>query len=244
MAVSMKKGGKSQPSWAKTGNAAKNAMAKEDAKKEQQQEQQNKLRRHWMPKNTETQMTFLDGALDDDGVLDALVFYEHQVFMNGNWRNWFVCTQDSEPCPICEGGDNPSLVGVFTAIDHAKFEYNGKHYQNTKKMFVAKAMTMKQLQKIAAKRGGLTGATFDVSRTGDKSAGVGDMFDFTEKRSLAQLKKAYPDVKDWEPGNYAEEIVYRDADELRTIGFGTNTSIGNEAPLDQEADGVNPADDM
>jgi len=242
MAVTMKKG--SKPAWAKTGKAAQKAFEKEEAKKEQQQEQSKRLRRHWMPKNTETQLTFLDGNLDDDGVLDAMVFHEHQVFMNGNWRNWFVCTQDQEPCPICEGGDNPSLVGVFTVIDHSEFEYNGKTYKNIRKLFVAKTQTMKQLQKIAAKRDGLAGATFDVSRTGDKSAGVGDMFDFTEKRSLAQLKKAYPDVTEWGPANYEEEIIYKDADELRAIGFGTDSMIGNETPLGDEAENTNPEADM
>lgn len=242
MAVTMKKGNK--PSWAKTGKAAQKALEHEEAKKEQQQEQSKKLRRHWMPKGEETQLTFLDGSLDDDGILEAMVFYEHQVFMNGNWRNWFVCTQDQEPCPICEGGDNPSLVGVFTVIDHKEFTYNDKTYKNQKRLFVAKNQTLKQLQKIAAKRGGLAGCTFDVSRTGDKSAGVGDMFDFTEKRSMAQLKKAYPDVTDWAPANYEEEIVYKDADELRTIGFGTNSVIGNESPLEDEADATNPEEDM
>lgn len=239
MAVKMTKS--AGPSWAKKGKAAAAAVEKEDAKVQQKMEQQGKLRRVWMPPGAESQFTFLDGNLDADGVLDCMVFHEHNVYMNGNWRNWFVCTQDNEPCPICEGGDEPYLCGLFTVIDHSEFEYNGKTYKNQKRILAAKRNTLKLLQKIAAKRGGLAGCTFDVSRTGAKSPAVGDMYDFSEKRTIAQLKKAHPDVEDWSPADYEKEIVYRPAAELRSIGFGTSSVIGGEAPMD---DGDDPDDDL
>jgi hypothetical protein len=46
------------------------------------------------------------------------MFYEHRVRLNGEWEN-YICTAEadqSQPCPICEGGDRPSLVGVMTVI--------------------------------------------------------------------------------------------------------------------------------
>ena len=44
----------------------------------------------------------------------------------------------------------------------------GKVIKNTRKLFIAKNQTIKMLTKLAAKRGGLQGCTFDVARTGDK----------------------------------------------------------------------------
>lgn len=236
MAVSMKKS-QNKPAWAKSGNAAKKAVEKEDQKQQQKMDQMNRMRRFWIPPEKETQITFLDGNLDDDGVLDTMVFYEHQVFMNGNWRNWFICTADDEPCPICEGGDEPYLAGVFTIIDHSEFTTNqGKTFKNQPRLFVAKRQTLKLLQKKAAKNGGLAGCTFDVSRTGGKSPGVGDVFDLDGKRSLSELKLAFPDVESWEPAAYDEEIVYHSAKELRSMGFGVSGTIGAEPAMADNAE--------
>ena len=89
-------------------------------------------------------------------------------------------------------------------------------------MFVCKRETFKRLQKIATKRGGLAGWTFDVSRIGDKSPSVGSDFDFVEKRDAAALMKAYGLEKDEvTPHDYEEVLIYRDAGELKQLGFGT-----------------------
>jgi len=227
MAVNKTK--KDKPSWMKTGKSAKDTMHKEDAAEQKRKEEQGKLWRFWMPEGNQTSITFLDGHLDDDGVLDMLMYYEHQVFMNGRWTNWFVCTAEEEPCPICEGGNNRSLVGALTVIDHTEFTTNsGEHKKDVRRLFVPKRQTIKQLQMIAAKRGGLAGATFDVMRTGDKSPGCGSVFDFTEKRSFAELKKLYPEAKDG-IANYGEEITYMPADKLRELGFGSTPVGGEEA---------------
>jgi hypothetical protein len=207
--------------WMKKGKAAAESMEQEEQKAQAAKEAAGKPRRYWMPPNKDNMITFMDGALDDDGVLDMLMYYEHSMFLNGSYQNYFICTQDSEPCPLCQGGDKPYLAGALTIIDHDKYTAkDGTVYEDQIKLFIAKRGTVKQLQKIAAKRGGLTGATFDVSRTGDKEAGVGNVFDYDETNTLKEIQKELPDTV-CEPLDYGEFLEYRTADELRKLGFGT-----------------------
>ncbi len=220
-------------SYLKKGAKAQKEMKKADAKAEAASK--NTIFRFWMPNDTDTSITFLDGNLTEDGLLDIVMYYEHQVYLNGKWTNWFVCTSEDEPCPVCEGGDTPALVGALTVIDHSEYEdKQGKNHKHEKRLFVAKRQTIKQLQELATKRGGLAGCTFDVSRTGDKSASVGNMFDFTEKVPKAKLKKKYKDVS---PFDYEEVIQYIPAKELRKIGFGS-TMVGDntDTPDDDDYD--------
>lgn len=225
------------------GKAAHTALAKEDAAAEARKKAAG-IRRYWIPDSAEGKITFLDGDLGDEGLIDVVTFWEHQLKINGNWRNWFPCTQVTEPCPICEGGDNASLVAVFTVLDHGKWtDKQGVTHENERRLFVCKRETLKRLQKIAAKRGGLKGCTFDVSRVGEKSAGVGDTFDFTEKRTPAQIAKAYNlKLEDVAPFDYEEAFTYHTADQLRELGFGTGTApigsddkVGESKPMKSKA---------
>lgn len=189
--------------------------------------------RFWMPDGEDRQITFLDGELDEEGMLDIFMFYEHTVRMNGNWEH-FVCTGDvdqSQPCPICAAGERPSFVGVMTVIDHSqhtvkKGQNAGKVIANTRKLFVAKQGTIRQLTKLAVKRGGLAGCTFDVSRTGDKEPAVGNQFDFVQKfASYEEIAQKYGlKIEEVQPANYEEEIRYRTPAELVELGVGKTLS--------------------
>lgn len=217
------------------GAAAKAIFEKEEKRKELASK--GNIFRFWIPKDGEGKITFLDGMVVD-GMLDATFYYEHQVNMNGSWMNWFVCTQESEPCPVCEGGASPAYVAVLSVIDHGEYtsKKDGKVHKDNVKLFTAKADTYKALQKKALKNGGLRGCTFDVSRTGEKSASVGSSFDFVEKLSDLQLKQLYGPKKAGEldrsiPINYEEMLtgMYLSAKDLRKLGFGSsNAPIGSE----------------
>jgi hypothetical protein len=170
--------------------------------------------------------------------------------MNGHRRNWFVCTQDEEPCPICEaasGGDRSQYVGYLTVIDHSEFKgRDNTVYKDQVRLFAAKKDTVKLLQGYAVKRGGLRGCKFDVVRVGDKSASVGSGFDYTEKYTDDQLFQMYGKVKvktlvNGKPAEKIEdhskpinydwylETIYQPADELRKLGFGSlGGPIGSE----------------
>jgi hypothetical protein len=224
-------------SFLKRGPEAQETFAKEEFKAEQNMKK--KTYRYFVTKGETSALTFLDGNLNSDGLLDIPYFYEHNVQMNGKYGNYFVCTTDAEPCPICEGGLQHSYVGLLTVIDHSQYtsKKDGKVYKDTVKIFAAKRDTIKQLLIYATKRGGLRGCRFDVSRTGDKSPSVGNMFDFTSKATEGELKASWG--VNSEPVNYDEYIssLYLPAKDLRKMGFGSSAApIGSEQPLTNSSD--------
>lgn len=234
-------------SFFKKGAAAKEAIQKEEAAAELRKQEHGKMRRFWMPSGDSRQITFLDGDLDEDGMLDIQMYHEHMVRVNGNWEH-IVCTAEADqtqPCPICEKGDRPSLVGVMTVIDHSEHKIKkganaGKIVTNQRKLFVAKMGTIRTLTTLAAKRGGLAGCLFDVSRTGDDEANVGNLFDFTHKFDSAEEIAAQFDIKVEEcvPADYETEITYRTPEELIELGVGKAVSgPGTEK-------GSNPKDEL
>jgi hypothetical protein len=220
----------------KRGAAAIQGMQQEEKKIEIRQAK-NAVRRYWVPKDGKGDITFLDGNLKD-GILDIPFYNEHNVNMNGAWGNHFICTQDEEPCPICEGGSSPQYVGVLTVIDHSKYisKSDNKEKKDNVRLFVAKRDTIKLLQTYAIKRGGLRGCRFDVVRAGEKSPNVGSAFDFTVKLSDADLLKNFGKDK-VSPINYDQffAAMYQPAMELRKLGFGSMMSpVGGEAePAEQ-----------
>lgn len=225
-------------SWMLKGSAAKSALAQEEAHAELLKQEAGRLWSYWMPEDSDRQVTFLDGDLDAEGMLDILMYRQHSVPLNGNWEQ-FVCTaqeDQSQPCPICASGDRPSLVGVMTIIDHnphtiKKGPNQGKLIQNSRKLFIAKRNTIKILTKIAVKRGGLSGCTFDISRGGKNDPAVGSQFDFVQKYGKRSEIAAKFGLKEEEvqPANYAEEIRYRTPEQLIELGVGKAASgVGYE----------------
>jgi hypothetical protein len=234
----------------KTGAASAQLAKRAAAEQEQRQAEKGKLYRFWMKEKEEARITFVDGDLNAEGFLVPPRYYEHNLFLSGQWNNFYVCPEKTNPdandkCPICESGDRPSLVALFTVIDHRQIQSTkdkSKVYKDTKKLLVAKPQTYELLNKHAIKRGGLAGCTFDASRVGDKSASVGSMFDFVEKREIADLKQLYQyekidpksnaktKVTNFTPADYEAEIVYRTGDVLRALLKGAEDVPFKEAP--------------
>ena len=227
-------------SYLKSGKAVHDSFNKEEESRKRKMESSSSpyTNRFWMKTDDTKHITFLDGGLDEDGLLITVSYYEHQVKMDGNWRNWFVCVSESEPCPICEDDQKPSLVSLFTIIDHSEFtDREGNVRSNNRTLYPVKGESFKRLQKLASKRNGLMGCTFEVSRVGDKAPNVGSDFDFVEKIGYQELLDKYSLKKSGEvtdrkvarPYDYEKIIPYRNADELRALGFGGNVySVGSE----------------
>lgn len=223
--------------WLKKGEESAKIAAQEQAEAEKRKAEMGKLYRFWLKEGEEARITFVDGELSPEGFLLPPRFYEHNIYLNGSYNNHFVCPEKTNPgsgekCPLCEGGDRPSLVALFTIIDHREFKTKaGDIIKDSPKLLVAKGITFEMLNKIAVKRGGLAAATFDVSRLGDKAAAVGSMFDFIEKHDPDMLRKELTrkfknkegqEVIEtvFKPADYETEIVYRTEAELRALGFG------------------------
>ena len=244
-------------SFMKRGAAAKAAAVEEEAKAEERRAQMNRMRRFKMGYNEDCQITFLDGKLDAEGVLDIPRYYEHRIQIGAEWPT-FVCTAEidpTQPCPICALNTDQSrraLVGVMTVIDHSKYTVKkgpnaGKVYTNQRKLFVAKETTLKQLNKLASKpeRNGLAGCTFDVSRGPENTnpPGVGSTFDFvTKHKTLASIAEKYGiPVEECAPAQYDGddgEIQYLPPAKLLSLGIGkAHGGVGFEK-------GVNAASEL
>jgi hypothetical protein len=229
---SVAKSTKTKFGFIKRGAEAQAIIAQEEYRaKAREESNKNKIFRFYLPDNGESIITFLDGDLEGI-VLDIPYYYEHQIQMNGSWKNWFVCTQDTEPCPICQSKNSPSYVGIMSVIDHSQYtsKSDNKIHKDEVRLFVVKRHTVKQLQKLAVKHGGLRGCTFDVSRIGDTAPAVGNMFDFTKKLTEEQLVAKWGDKA--KLVNYEEILaaMYMSAPSLRALGFGdTSPPIGAES---------------
>ena len=210
--------------WARTGAAAQQEAEKHEKEQKAKAEQNRKMWRFGLKEGMEGRITFIDGFLTESGMLDYFQFYEHHLMLNGSWGHFYTCIKDIEPCPICLAGDSNSLVSAFTVIDHSEYKSKkGVVYKDTPKLFIAKPTTVKQLQILGGKRGGLAGCTFDVVRSGDKSPSVGSMFDFIEKTEIEVLKQKYsrvdPETKKkicfFVPADYMKECAPCSAEEIR-----------------------------
>jgi hypothetical protein len=223
----------------KTGEESVQIAKQAALQQEQFKEKMGKLFRFFLNEGEEGFITFVDGELSPQGYLIPPRWYEHNLYLNGSWNNYFVCPEKTNPaenekCPICESGDRPALVSGFTIIDHRthKSEKSGKEYKDTRKILIAKSQTFEMLNKIAMKRGGLACATFEVTRVSSKDAAVGSMFDFKEKKSREELMKLYTYeqtdpktnqkkiVSNFVPADFEQEIVYKTGNELRALGLG------------------------
>ncbi len=198
--------------WYNTGYDAAEIEARNPTKK--------KMYRFWMPVGAEQEITFVDDdskplELEFDGkkvkVSLPVLFKEYQLYLNGNWRNWFTQPEDPDDDLLRQNGERASQVAAFTIIDHSEWaDRNGVKHKDELKLMVVKtsSSTFKILQKQSAKRKGLRGCRFTVSRLGDKSCNVGDTFEFEEKGDLP---------KDIQPANYLEEFRPLQRDELAKI---------------------------
>lgn len=166
----------------------------------EEQRQQSAVRRFWMPENSEAEITFLDDA--------PFSIWEHNLKLNGNWRNFFTCLKNIpgvDSCPLCDDGSSAYYVGFFTVIDHREWEDNkGNKHQHEVKLFGAKLNVIKKLKRQAERHGGLRGKKFTVFRADGKTPNTGDDFDFLGE---VDLSKEFLDEKGNEQKPFAYEEI-------------------------------------
>lgn len=216
----------STPTWMMRGKAAHEAYARDAAEQEVRREAQRRLHRFRIDVNEPARITFLDGALDEDGLLAVPSLYEHSVQLAGRWATFVCVGGGAEPCPICDSGRPPALVAAFTVIDHRPYTIRrgpkaGSVVVDQRKLFVAKKSTLAKLQFKASTLQGIDGVTMAVTRldAGDGlSPGVGTEFEFVERTPLDVLAERYG--AEGTPANYEQEFPYLPAARLIALGLG------------------------
>ena len=211
-----------RPSFMQRGKAAQEELERAGKRAKARAEKAGSTWRFYIPKEGgERRLTFLDGDLDEEGVLDIPMFYEHGYLNHGSDKIDVRCTRQNEPCPLCDS-DDPDYVGVLTIIEWTEWEDKDKvKHVYRKRLYVAKYMTLQKLQQKATKYGGLTGVTFDVIRTGKRDARVGSDFDYVGRHTLEQIAGELEKPEHAQPCDYDKEpeLLYRTADELVDMGL-------------------------
>ncbi len=248
MAVSKSSAGKKQqkklPSWMMGGQDAEKAFEKEDAETKARREANARLFRFRVKPGETTSVTFVDGDVHLTGpkkgsfVNSVPVVYEHTVKTGPKKWDQYLCIAEDEPCPFCASDNRRYICAVFTVIDHSEWtSRKGETYTNQRKLFVAKSQTYKKLKKRAAKHGALTGWTVEISRTDDRSAAVGDEFEWEDQQALTTLADEYDLPEILEGTDYVEELPYHSGEELRTLGFADDLEDPDDAD-DSEGDSL------
>ena len=239
-------------SWLLVGAKSDEATKAEEAAHAKRKEEKGKAFRFWLKDGEKAQITFVDGDLVDGNHLQPPRYYEHNLYLNGTWGHTFVCPQSTNPgsgekCPICESGDRPSLVSLFTIIDHREFSSKdgSKSYKDSVKLLVAPSQPFLLLREIALKVGGLAGSRWEVSRSGEKSSRIGSSFYPESKKTIEELRALYS-YEDIDPKtgvkstktkfkalDYETEIIYRTSAQLLELGLGKPSAPSfAQAPVD------------
>jgi len=152
-------------------------------------------RRHWMPGGDTKELTFLTDK--------AFKIREHNMKANGNWRNWMTCTREKS-CPMCLAGNTPYLAYIWLVVHHSKWVDKQKNeHQHDPKLFVAKAKIAARYDRAREKHDGLRGCRFEVFRTDNDAANVGDDIEYQKKLKPKDLsrQKWYPKNKTTKKGD-------------------------------------------
>lgn len=211
-------------SFLKRGDDARKALLQQDAQAEQEKEIRGNYQNFYLKPGSQATITFLDGALDKDGLLDMPLFYLHSVYHAGMGTNGrrinLVCTQDSEgDCPIC-AYDKAQLVGALTIIEHTEYETAEGTVTNPRRLFLPKRQTMRELQEAAAQLNGLRGFQFKVRRHTKKSPIVGDELELVADRIPEEkLKAVFDQCSGSDAIDYETELNYFSNDQLHAMGI-------------------------
>lgn len=177
--------------------------------------------RFWLPADDkeEREIVFLT---DDPPIIE-----EHNLRIDGDWRNWFTCPKNADPdaeCPLCEAGNNPYTVGFYVILDRTgyvatKGENRGKRVGKDQVYILpAKFGSLKEFKRFSTKFGGLEGRSFDVQRTDSGKASIGDSWIYMGKNyspdELEEIigKSLDEVVPDWE-----EYLAIKPMDELAAL---------------------------
>lgn len=207
--------------------------------KEIAERQKNGLFRFWLPadENDEREIVFLT---DNPPIIE-----EHQLRIDGDWKNWYTCPKNADPeayCPLCENGDNPYMVGFYVILDRTgyiatKGENKGKRVGKDRVMVLpAKFGSLKEFKRYSNKLGGLEGLSFDVARTDSSKASIGDSWMTMGKRySVEELEEIIGKPLDEVIPDWNEYLAIKPIKELEAL-------VGNQKSEYEDEDRVNFSD--
>lgn len=197
-------------------------------------EMASRVRRFYLPAEAETTIIFLD---DYPPILE-----EHQLQINGDWRNWFTCRKVvDEHCPLCAAQYRQDTVGFWTVIDESEWTNDdGEVIKNQRKLFPAKYSVIKQLRKASQRlreegfKDGLKYARFTVRRTSSRAANCGDVFHYEGHLTEEELLKLVGDPELIQPFDYEQILAPKSIAELEAVLASQRAEQGSSEFSDED----------
>jgi len=219
--------------WYSTGKDAENRFAADEARKEESKKRREEgyIKRWWIPVTRSDdlgqELVFVDACWESEEYVAPFTYMEHNLKLNGTWRNWFTCLEGEKDsngrpviCPICSSGDRPSLVAAYTIINRNSYAKKDGSTGNANKdelnLFVCKSKVQKDLRRKTVSHKGLRGCAFHAIRGTSESANTGDLFEFKEKTELSI------DIK---PYAYLKILAPKSVEELQKIISGESQTV-------------------
>jgi hypothetical protein len=196
----------------------------------------NSVYRFWLKEHESKKVVFLDDV--------PATFYEHNLFINGRWGNYFTCIGKANGCPLCMSGHKPSFVGVFTIIDRSEYkDKKGVMHTDTKRLYAVRAETLKMLKEKKDRWGSLTGFEIIISRKGSKDANCGSDFERVIEGDTVK-KPNLGHIQDLSPINYAEVLAPMSKEELKQMVGYAQDSQQNSQAISKDGKTTEGADDV
>lgn len=185
-------------------------QAKDIARKRSEGLYENGLQRFWVQVGGDRKIIFLDdfslkqsiGGMEVDTV--PFGFWEHQLKIDGNWKDPVFATCTGEGCLPCEKKFKRQHVGAMTILDISPYtDKEGKTVVKPwKKLMVAVTDALLIIEAKKNKKGNLKGCVYSVARHDKRHPRVGSDFEFEER--IEDMKAKYPDLN-LSPYGYSTE---------------------------------------
>jgi len=186
-------------------------------RKEQKAKLESGLRRLWLPPKKNLEATFVSDP--------PFCFWEHQLKIDGNWRNWCTCVRGLEGyayCPICKLSDKIKkfwryYAGAYKIIDHNEWtDRSDVTHKDTPLLMIARKDSLAVFRNHANIRSGLVGCKYNVFRAGEKSASIGDDWNFLDKTPIEDLIEKYGEEL-CTPPNFPEMLAPMSMEDLQAL---------------------------
>jgi hypothetical protein len=181
----------------------------EEAREEEQKNRAKPPQRVWMPPDKYREIIFVDD--------ECIQFWEHQLYLNGTWQNWFTCLENIPPdenpegCPLCDSGQKKYYVTMYTVIDATPWvDKKGNERKNVKRLLAVKTDVAKAIERSRQRRGSLEGCKYEFYRASETDASSGDIREFLGEVDLSADEFKYKDKqgKIWTPESYDYEKFF------------------------------------
>lgn len=210
--------------WFYTGEEGRREKKRAEAQAQMRAERS--VKRFRLSSQEEALIVFVDNP--------TFYIYEHfNLKIQDKYGNYVTCTKEFGGCPVCNEGNNSSLVAYGTVIDCRKFtRKDGTVSKWRKVLFPIKGDNLNRFESIIDEHGDLAGKVFKAKRFGERDFIVGSQFVYKGKLDISTKfgKEAAA------PIDYVRVLAPLSKEELLSLGFKSPFVYGSEEDIGEGND--------